>query len=75
MGGGLAEAYVMRKLHREKTKRMEGETMGDSEGSKEEKTNKVGMGAVFGLRRKVHPNASMPTDCSGKEAGVPVAGR
>ncbi|WOL13917.1 hypothetical protein Cni_G22697 [Canna indica] len=46
----LGHAYVMRKLHKEKMKRMD-EEMGITKESKEKKANKV----FFGIRRKVHP--------------------
>ncbi|KAG1366483.1 hypothetical protein COCNU_13G002730 [Cocos nucifera] len=62
MGGDLAEAYVMRKLNKEKMKRME-EEMGGKR-SEEKKPSR----GFFGLRKKVHPNGTSVSTSSFEHA-------
>ncbi|KAG1342420.1 hypothetical protein COCNU_05G006490 [Cocos nucifera] len=67
MGGDFAQVYVMRKLHKEKMKRMEEEM-----GGKKSKEKKPNNGLFFGLRKKVHPNglSSLENACNAGDAAV-----
>ncbi|KAK9269863.1 hypothetical protein L1049_025436 [Liquidambar formosana] len=71
-GVTLAEAYVMRKLHKEKMKRMEKEE-GEREVCVDGESKVPGGGCFFSMFKKIHPNdVSAVADVAGKRAETGV---
>lgn len=70
----IIQAYVMRKMHREKMERMQLQEIEENlktTSSKEDQGNKNINGGMLGfMKRKVHPNGEKP-----EETGVPAASR
>jgi len=75
MGGDFVQAYVMRRLHKEKVERIVQQEMESKPRSsctnkkKSHETNKNRSGFFGLMRKKVHPNGM-----NSGEAGAPVAG-
>ncbi|KAA8538025.1 hypothetical protein F0562_027395 [Nyssa sinensis] len=73
-GSGFAEAYVMRKLHKEKMKRMEMEIEIERADQREviADDGKVSGGCFSMMFKKIHPTAvpSPPPDSTANQAGI-----
>ncbi|KAE8077364.1 hypothetical protein FH972_015935 [Carpinus fangiana] len=68
-GYGLAEIYVLRKLHKEKMKTMEMEEEERAGGEYNLKEKKSSTGCFFWGFKKIHPNTttSRTMDCAAKD--------
>jgi hypothetical protein len=68
-GYGLAEIYVLRKLHKEKMKIVEEEERDNKMDVIDQFKEKKSSGCFVWGFKKIHPNTASPTmDCAGKAA-------
>ncbi|KAG7980935.1 hypothetical protein I3843_05G207800 [Carya illinoinensis] len=66
-GYGLAEIYVLRKLHKEKMNTMDQEEGKDNNMDAIEFKEKTSSGCFFWVFKKVHPSSTRIVGCPGKE--------